>query len=123
MGKRVRLTENELTRLIRRVISEQQVSSPNYKGDDGEQVSRGMSQNRIPTTGQGPRPTTGQGPRPTTGQGPRPTTGQNRPMSPIKKITPVIEVDCNRKVILSSQLPKLDKTANYVIINHYCNKQ
>ena len=129
MEKRVRLTESELTRIILRVISEQQVSSPNYEGDGGIQVSGGQGprpttgQGPRPTTGQGPRPTTGQGPRPTTGQGPRPTTGQNRPMGPIKKITPVIEVDCNRKVILSSQLPKLDKNANYVIINHYCNKQ
>ena len=134
MERRVRLTESELTRIILRVISEQQVSSPNYKGDGDVQVSspnyRGdggiqvsAGQGPRPTTGQGPRPTTGQGPRPTTGQGPRPTTGQNRPMGPIKKITPVIEIDCNRKVILSSQLPKLDKNANYVIINHYCNKQ
>lgn len=106
MKRKIQLTESELTNLIKRMVS--------------EDLGPGSM---IPTTGQGPRPTTGQGPIPTTGQGPRPTTGQNRPMGPIKKITPVIEIDCNRKVILSSQLPKLDKNANYVIINHYCNKQ
>ena len=98
MKRKIQLTESELTNLIKRMVS--------------EDLGPGSMM-----------PTTGQRPIPTTGQGPIPTTGQNRPMGPIKKITPVIEVDCNRKVILSSQLPKLDKNANYVIINHYCNKQ
>jgi hypothetical protein len=106
MKRKTQLTESELTNLIKRMVS--------------EDLGPGSM---IPTTGQRPIPTTGQGPRPTTGQGPIPTTGQNRPMRPIKKITPVIEVDCNRKVILSSQLPKLGKDANYTIINYYCNKQ
>jgi len=39
-----------------------------------------------------------------------------------KKLNPAIEIDCVNRVIVSSQLPKLDATANLTIINHYCNK-
>ena len=86
MERKIRLTEGDLIRLIHRIISEQQVSSPNYKGDGGEQVSAGMPQK-------------------------------------FKTINPKIQIDCNRKLITYSQLPKLDKNANYAIINYYCNKQ
>ena len=46
-----------------------------------------------------------------------PTTGQG-----VKNITPNIQIDCNRQVIVTSELPKLDKKANYDIINYYCSK-
>lgn len=90
MKKVVRLNENDLTNIVKRVLSEQQTNMtvPNQK--------TGMNV-----------------PKQTTGGGTVPN---------VKKITPVINIDCNRRVILNSQLPKLDKTANYTIINHYCNK-
>ena len=37
-----------------------------------------------------------------------------------KTVTPKIELDCNKKVIVKSQLPKLSKDANLAIINHFC---
>jgi hypothetical protein len=73
MKKIVRLTERDLTRIVKRVIMEQS-STP-------------------------------------------PTTTPNT-----KNIKPEIEIDCSKRVIVNSQLPKLDATANNTIINHYCNK-
>lgn len=89
MERRIRISESELTRLIRRVISEQQINT-----GTGMYPSTGA---RVPSTGD---------------------RQQN-----LVSINPKIQIDCNKRVILNSQLPKLDKTANYVIINHYCNKQ
>jgi hypothetical protein len=60
MKKVIRLTESDLTRIIKRVISEQ----PNSGMFGGE-----------PSTGK-PTPTTGQAQKPTTGQAQKPTTGQ-----------------------------------------------
>ena len=90
----IKLTESDLMRIIKRVISEQ------------------------PTTG-GSRPT--------------PVTQVNRPNTPVtgssqkptsvkanKVVSPQINIDCNRRVIVSSQLPKLDVNANTAIINFYC---
>ena len=49
-----------------------------------------------------------------------PTTGQN-----IKSFSPKITVDCLKKVVTSSQLPKLSDNAsnlamNQGLVNHYC---
>ena len=80
MKRITRLTESDLTRIIQRVVSEEQ------------------------TTNQSP-------------------ISKIVPTTPNKKtINPTIEIDCIKRVIVSSQLPKLDKTANLTIINHYCNK-
>jgi len=78
MKKVVRLTERDLTRIVKRVIMEQSSTTPITKLQ---------------------------------------TTTPN-----IKNITPEIEIDCSKRVILNSQLPKLDVTANKTIIDHYCNK-
>jgi len=99
MERKIRLTERDLTRLIHRIISEQQVSSPNYKGDGGIQVS---SPNYKGDGGE--------------------QVSAGMPQK-FKTINPKIQIDCNRKLITYSQLPKLDKNANYAIINYYCNKQ
>lgn len=78
--KIIRLTERDLTRIIQRVVSEQQTTKQSPIG-------------KIATT------------------------------TPNKKtVNPTIEIDCTKKVIINSQLPKLDKNVNLTIINHYCNK-
>lgn len=64
-----------------------------------------------------------------------PTTGQSR-MAPqskpgnttspqgVKTITPKITIDCSKKLITSSQLPKLDRATNVAmnkgLIAYYC---
>ena len=103
MERRIRISESELTRLIRRVISEQQINT-----GTGMYPSTGA---RVPSTG-ARVPSTGDR---------VPSTGDRQ--QNLVSINPKIQIDCNKRVILNSQLPKLDKTANYVIINHYCNKQ
>jgi hypothetical protein len=105
MKKVIRLTESDLTRIIKRVISEQ----PNSGMFGGE-----------PSTG---KPTPTRTSTPTTGQAQKPTTGQaQKPIKTTKSITPKIDIDCVNKVIVSSQLPKLPGQSNMVIINHYCSK-
>ena len=52
-----------------------------------------------------------------------PTTGQN-----IKSFSPKITVDCLKKVVTSSQLPKLADNAsnlamNQALVTYYCSKQ
>jgi hypothetical protein len=97
MKKVIRLTESDLTRIIKRVISEQ----PNSGMFGGE-----------PSTG-----------KPTPTRTSTPTTGQaQKPIKTTKSITPKIDIDCVNKVIVSSQLPKLPGQSNMVIINHYCSK-
>ena len=93
MGRIIKLTEQDLARIVRRVINERvpDVSSPPVS---------------TPTT-----PTT---------QSP-PTTGQN-----IKSFSPKITVDCLKKVVTSSQLPKLADNAsnlamNTAIIKSFCS--
>jgi len=90
MGRIIRLTEQDLARIVRRVINEKAppVSSPAVS---------------TPTT-----------------QSP-PTTGQN-----IKSFSPKITVDCLKKVVTSSQLPKLADNAsnlamNTAIIKSFCS--
>ena len=78
MKKIIRLTESDLTRIVKRVITEQSSVTPMTKAQ---------------------------------------TTTPN-----IKNINPEIKIDCTERVISSSQLPKLDATANQTIINYYCNK-
>ena len=66
MKKVIRLTESDLTRIIKRVISEQ----PN-SGMFGGEPSTGKptpTRTSTPTTGQAQKPTTGQAQKPTTGQ-------------------------------------------------------
>lgn len=104
MERRIRISESELTRLIRRVISEQQINT-----------GTGM----YPSTGNRVSPSTGS--RVPSANTTLPSTGDRQ--QNLVSINPKIQIDCNKRVILNSQLPKLDKTANYVIINHYCNKQ
>jgi hypothetical protein len=121
MKKVIRLTESDLTRIIKRVISEQ----PN-SGMFGGEPSTGKptpTRTSTPTTGQAQKPTTGQVQKPTTGQAQGQSQGQSQgPIKTTKSITPKIDIDCVNKVIVSSQLPKLPGQSNMVIINHYCSK-
>lgn len=102
MKKVMKLSESDLMRIVKRAINEQpitgQVSTPN-----------------TPRTGQ----VSGSN-RPT------PVTNSQRPIGGKPGadvvISPQIKIDCKKRVIISSQLPKLDSNANITIINHYCKK-
>ena len=37
-----------------------------------------------------------------------------------KTVNPKIDLDCNKKLIVNTQLPKLSKDANLAIINYFC---
>jgi hypothetical protein len=37
-----------------------------------------------------------------------------------KTVNPKIDLDCNKKLIVKSQLPKLSADANFAIINYFC---
>jgi len=108
MKKTIKLTENDLKRIVLRVLNEDipTTGSPN-------QVSTGMN-HRLPGTPPDPRKLT---------SAERQSGEEYVGTQGLKTINPKINIDCNRRVILNSQLPKLDKTANYTIINYYCNKK
>jgi len=109
--KVVRLTESDLTRIVKRVISEQPNSG----------MSAGVSSTGKPTPTRTSTPTTRQ---PNSGMfGGEPTAGQvKRSLKITKSITPKIDIDCVNKVIIKSELPKLPEQSNRIIINHYCSK-
>jgi hypothetical protein len=89
---RTRLTERDLSRIVRRVI---------------------MEQDSTTTTGSA-KPSPGQTTKPgVPGQAPTSPTG-------VKTVQPKITIDCGKKLITNSGLPKLDAAANSAIINHYC---
>jgi len=84
----------------------------------------------APTTGKSV-PTTGKSVP--TGQGNKPVAGKTMgvgvapPVSgqSVKVITPKITIDCAKRLIISSQLPKLadnasNLTMNQGLVNHYC---
>lgn len=89
MKRIVKLTERDLTRIVNRVIMEQD-----------------------PTTGQ-------------SGVAPQSTPSTPVSSQGVKTITPKITIDCSKKLITSSQLPKLDTresnlAMNQGLIAYYC---
>lgn len=84
MKKIVKLTESDLTRIVKRVIEEQGVAS--------------VAANAAKQATNAPTPYN------------------------TKTITPKITINCNKRLIMNSQLPKLDANANKTIIDYYCNK-
>jgi hypothetical protein len=99
MKRIVKLTERDLSRIVNRVIMEQD-----------------------PTTGQ-----PGMAPQSTPGNTTSPQSTPGTPNSPqgVKTITPKITIDCSKKLITSSQLPKLDSresnlAMNQGLIAYYC---
>ena len=84
----VRLTESDITRIVKRVIMEQPLTTG----------QSGMTPQSTPTNTTSP-------------QG-------------VKTVTPKITIDCSKKLITSSQLPKLDRATNVAmnqgLINYYC---
>lgn len=109
MKKVIKLTESDLAKIVKRVISEQ------------PSTRVAPSTGSIPTTNTAP--STGQA---SGSKGPTPVQSSQRPIGSKPNadvvISPQIKIDCKKRVIVSTQLPKLDKNANFTIINHYCNK-
>ena len=67
-----------------------------------------------------PAPTSNQTPGPNLAASGRGTTIQQTKPKVNKTVNPKIDLDCNKKVIVNTQLPKLSKDANLAIINYFC---
>ena len=97
MKRIVRLTESDLTRIVRRVIMEQ----------DPTTTTGSVNPRPVQTTQKGV-------------SGPAPV-----PASGVKNIKAQITIDCTKRLVTYSQLPKLpttelNKTMNDSLINYYC---
>lgn len=99
MKRIVKLTERDLSRIVKRVIMEQD-----------------------PTTGQ-----SGMNPQSTAGNttSPQSTPGTPNSQQGIKTITAKFTIDCSKQLITSSNLPKLDTreknlAMNLGLISYYC---
>jgi len=66
-----------------------------------------------------PAPTPNQTPGPNLAASGGGRTPQTKPKVN-KTVNPKIDLDCNRKLIVNTQLPKLSKDANLAIINYFC---
>ena len=66
-----------------------------------------------------PAPTTKQTPGPNLAASGVGRTPQTKPKVN-KTVNPKIDLDCNKKLIVNTQLPKLSKDANLAIINYFC---
>ena len=66
-----------------------------------------------------PAPTPKQTPGPNLAASGGGTTPQTKPKVN-KTVNPKIDLDCNKKLIVNTQLPKLSKDANLAIINYFC---
>jgi hypothetical protein len=67
-----------------------------------------------------PAPSPNQTPGPNLSASGRGTTIQQTKPKVNKTVNPKIDLDCNKKVIVNTQLPKLSKDANLAIINYFC---
>jgi hypothetical protein len=98
MSRIIKLTERDLIRIVKRVINEQ----------DSTTTTTGSAK---PSPGQTTKPGV-------PGQSPEPAKG-------IKTVKPTITIDCDKRLVTNSNLPKLpDNTSNLAmntgLINYYC---
>jgi hypothetical protein len=104
MKKIVRLTESDLTHIVKRVINEAPIT-----GQSGASNPTGTSK---PVGAKAVNPGSVSKPKP------NPVTSQSTSSKPLVK--PNLVIDCNRRVILNTNIHLL-RDANYMVIDAFCN--
>ena len=118
MKKIVRLTESDLTHIVKRVINEAPIT-----GQSGASNPTGTSK-PVGAKAVNPGSVSKPKPNPVTSQSgtskpkPNPVTSQSTSSKPLVK--PNLVIDCNRRVILNTNIHLL-RDANYMVIDAFCN--
>jgi hypothetical protein len=119
MKKIVRLTESDLTHIVKRVINEAPIT-----GQSGASNPTGTSK-PVGAKAVNPGSVSKPKPNPVTSQSgtskpkPNPVTGQSGTSGPNAMVNVNLVIDCKRRVIQKTDISLL-RDANYMVINAFC---